>query len=228
MDAKSILDSLLQTGKNYAEQGKNLAEEKLDLPQEGPERDAMVSGLGKGAMAAGALALLLGTGAGRRLTGSALKIGSLAAIGGLAYKTFQDWQQTQSGASSPGTPINELANEDANVRSLSLVKAMIAAAKADGHIDAQEKQRINEQIHKMQLDDSTFAFLKQEIDRPLDVREIASLADTPESAAEIYVASLLVIDIDDPSERAYLDKLAQEMNLDRSLAASLEVQVKTV
>lgn len=228
MDAKSILESLLQTGKNYAEQGKNLAEEKLDMPQEGPERDAMVSGMGKGAMAAGALALLLGTGAGRRLTGSALKIGSLAAIGGLAYKTFQDWQQTQSGAPSLGTPINELANEDANVRSLSLVKAMIAAAKADGHIDAQEKQRINEQIHKMQLDDSTFAFLKQEIDRPLDVREIASLADTPESAAEIYVASLLVIDIDDPSERAYLDELAQEMNLDRSLTASLEVQVKTV
>ncbi|MCB1755817.1 MAG: tellurite resistance TerB family protein, partial [Gammaproteobacteria bacterium] len=96
----------------------------------------------------------------------------------------------------------------------------------DGHIDADERQRINEQIHKMQLDDSTFAFLKQEIEKPLDVVEIASQATTPESAAEIYVASLLVIDVDDPRERAYLDELARELDLAEGLSAQLEQQVK--
>ena len=209
-------------GSNTPNRVKNLAEDKLNIPAEGAERDAMMSGMGKGAMAAGALALLLGTGAGRRLTGSALKIGSLAAIGGLAYKTYKDWQDTQGGGPAPGTPVNELPDNQSNERSVALVKAMIAAAKADGHIDNQERQRINEQIHKLQLDDSTFAFLKQEIDRPLDVREIASLADSPESAAEIYVASLLVIDVDDPQERNYLNELAQELDLDGELAMSLE------
>ncbi len=226
MDAKSLLESLFETGKQYAQQGRNLAEEKLGVPEEGSERDAMMSGLGKGALAAGALAMLLGTGAGRRLTGSALKIGSLAAVGGLAYKTFQNWQSSQSKGQELGKPINELEGPEANDRSLALVKAMIAAAKADGHIDAAERERINGQINKMQLDDSTFAFLKQEIDQPLDVVDIARHADSPESAAEIYVASLLVIDVDSEKERAYLNELARELDLPNELAAELENKVQ--
>jgi len=43
-------------------------------------------------LAAGALAgLLLGTGTGRKITGSALKVGGLAAIAGLAYKAYQNY-----------------------------------------------------------------------------------------------------------------------------------------
>ncbi len=80
MDTKSLLDELLQSAKQMASQGQEVAETKLGVPEEGPDRDAMLKGMGKGAMAAGALALLLGTGAGRRLTGTALKLGSLAAI----------------------------------------------------------------------------------------------------------------------------------------------------
>ena len=228
MDAKAILESLLSTGKHYAEQGKNLAEEKLNMPAEGAERDAMVSGMGKGALAAGALALLLGTGAGRRLTGSALKVGSLAAIGGLAFKTYQNWQNQQQTPKDPGTPVNELSGAADEDRSIGLIKAMIAAAKADGHIDDQERARINEQMHKMQLDAGTLAFLKTEIDKPLDVIEVARHADTSESAAEIYLASVMVIDVDDPRERAYLDSLAKELDLDATLTMDLERQVKLV
>lgn len=226
MDAKAILESLLTTGKQYAEQGKNIAEQKLNVPGEGPERDAMVSGMGKGALAAGALALLLGTGAGRRLTGSALKVGSLAAIGGLAYKTYQNWQNQQQAPKDPGTPVNELSGAAAEDRSIGLIKAMIAAAKADGHIDNDERARINEQMHKMQLDAGTLAFLKSEVDKPLDVVDIARHADTPESAAEIYLASVMVIDIDDPREREYLNSLAKELDLAPGLASDLERQVK--
>lgn len=224
MDAKSILDSFLQTGKQYAEQGKNLAEDKLGLPEEGAEREAMLGGMGKGALAAGALALLLGTGAGRRLTGTALKVGSLAAIGSLAFKTYQGWQEGQGGETS-GTPVNSLFDDAANDRSITLVRAMIAAAKVDGHIDSAEQQRINEQIHKMNLDDSTFAFLKNEIEKPLDVSDIASQADSTETAAEIYLASLLVIEVDKERERQYLNDLAKALNLPDELASQLEEQV---
>ncbi|MDO6459087.1 tellurite resistance TerB family protein [Granulosicoccaceae sp. 1_MG-2023] len=228
MDAKAILENLLATGKQYAAQGKNLAEEKLNIPQEGPEREAMVSGMGKGALAAGALALLFGTGAGRRLTGSALKVGSLAAIGGLAYKTYQNWQNQQQTPKNPGTPVNELSGAAAEDRSIGLIKAMIAAAKADGHIDDQERARINEQMQKMQLDAGTLAFLKAEVDKPLDVTDVARHADSPESAAEIYLASVMVIDIDQPAEREYLSVLAKELDLDAALAMDLERQVKTL
>ena len=83
-------------------------------------------------------------------------------------------------------------------------------------------------MHKMQLDADTLVFLKSEIDKPLDVIEVARHADSPESAAEIYLASVMVIDIDDPRERAYLDSLAKELNLDATLTVDLEWQVKLV
>ena len=44
-------------------------------------------------IATGAIAaILLGTGAGRAITGTALKAGGLAAIAGLAYKAYQNYQ----------------------------------------------------------------------------------------------------------------------------------------
>jgi len=94
MDTQSFLDELLKTGKSYAEQGRKIAEEKLQMPEKGEGRDATIDGMKKGAMAAGVLALLLGTGAGRRVTGSALKIGSLAAIGSIGWKAYQNWQDS--------------------------------------------------------------------------------------------------------------------------------------
>ena len=91
MDTKLFLDELLKTGKDLAGKGQAIAEEKLQIPTEGAERDAQMDGIKKGAMAAGVLALLLGTKGGRKLSGSALKLGSLAAIGGIGYKAYQNW-----------------------------------------------------------------------------------------------------------------------------------------
>ena len=82
MDIKTIMEQMLQSSKELAQKGKDLAADKIGVPEESSaERDAMVSGLGKGAVAGGVLALLLGTRLGRRLTGKALKYGSLAALG---------------------------------------------------------------------------------------------------------------------------------------------------
>ena len=49
--------------------------------------------LGAGAALGGLGALILGTGAGRALAGSAVRLGGLALIGGLAYKAYQNYQQ---------------------------------------------------------------------------------------------------------------------------------------
>ena len=51
--------------------------------------------LGSGAALGGLGALVLGTGTGRSLAGSAIKLGGLALIGGLAYKAYQNYQQGQ-------------------------------------------------------------------------------------------------------------------------------------
>ena len=79
MDTEKLLEQILKSGQQMLDRGQEIAEDKLKIPEQGTERDAMFSGLGKGAMMAGGLAVLLGTGAGRRLTGGTLKLGGLAA-----------------------------------------------------------------------------------------------------------------------------------------------------
>ena len=82
------------------------------------------------------------------MTGSALKLGGLAAIGGLAYKAYQNYQNgKQPARRAAGRSPNccrRRADTDFNPAqapqgeaefTLALVRAMIAAAKADGHID---------------------------------------------------------------------------------------------
>ena len=58
-------------------------------------------------LAAGALvAVLLGTGAGRRSPARRLKLGGLAAIGGLAYKAYQNYQDGKQPAETPDASRN--------------------------------------------------------------------------------------------------------------------------
>lgn len=86
MDAKSVLEELLQTGRQMAAKSQAAIEQKLDIAEPGEKRDATLSGMKTGAVAAGVLALLLGTGAGRRVTGSALKLEAWPLWAGLPGK----------------------------------------------------------------------------------------------------------------------------------------------
>ena len=74
-----------------AAKGQAVVEKKLDIEEPGEKRDATISGLKTGAVAAGMMALLVGTKSGRKFTGSALKLGSLAAVGGIAWQAYQNW-----------------------------------------------------------------------------------------------------------------------------------------
>ncbi len=236
MDAQAILEALLNQGKELAAQGKNIAEQKLDIPAEGSEREAMLSGMGKGALAAGALALLLGTGAGRRITSTGLKLGSLAAIGGIGYQAFKKWQESQAAgndesSSQPtnqlaaGKPIQELPSQQANDRAESLLRAMIAAARVDGHIDSEEERKLSEQIEKLSMDSDVAKFFKEEMGKPVDPQAVAAGVDSQEAAMEIYLATLYIIGSQTPQERVYLDDLAKALNLPDSLVANLEAEM---
>ena len=228
MDVRALFDQLLQSGGELASKGQSLAEQKLNIPSEGSEREAALAGMGKGAAIAGVAALLLGTSAGRGLTGVAVKLGSLAAVGGLAYKAFQDWQARKEGApvADPGPAANTLSGPQLEQRSLALLRAMLAAAKADGHIDEQEQGRIDAYLQKLNLDPAALHFVKNELAKPLNVKEVAAGADSPAAAAEIYLTSLLTINIDSDQERTYLEELARELKLPPELVSELLDQAK--
>lgn len=191
---------------------------------------------GAGAGLAGVLAGgLLTSKAGRKIGKSALELGGAAAIAGLAYAA---WRKHQRGLapSAPATPLAEATpsalrsagflpapraaeGEDALARDL--LRAMLAAARADGKLDASERRKLSEQLARVESDEAERAALYAELERPVSIDEVAAAASTPQRAIELYVASLLAIEVDSAAERGYLAMLAARLELDDELVASL-------
>ena len=200
-----------------------------------------IRGAGGGALAGTIASLLLTSKKGREIGGEALKLGGMAAVGALAYKAYNDWQAgkpaspaQQQGQDLPprmlpapkGTPFNPATDVEQQTLARKLLRAMIAAAKCDGHIDADEQARIFSELDKLTLSPEEKGFVMDELRAKLDIDGVASAASSPEEAAEIYAASLLAIEADTPAERGYLAMLAARLRLDSDLAEHLNSSVR--
>jgi len=210
------------------------------------------SDLGKylvGGAAGGALGLLLGSKRGRSVGGKALKYGSVAAVGALAWKLYQDHQakqQAQQGMPQ-GRPMTgsvpvpgyvppavqpggfaALPAPQMELHAQAMLKAMIAAAKSDGHLDARERELLQGEMARLNADAETRAWFEAELAKPVEPAEVAAAVTSPEMAAEVYLASLLVVDETTTMERAYLDELARRLRLDPGLKADLEARAAQV
>lgn len=245
-DAKSLLDQFLGGGKapgGFSGEGGQQGQRGggFDLSQIGNQLGGLgggLGGLGGGALAGGLATLLLTSKKGRKLGGSALQLGGMAVVGALAYRAYQNYQagkQPQISASGvpalpapEGTPFNPVAEADQQRLGLNLMRAMIAAAKADGHVDAEEQANIFAQLDRLAMDSEAKAFVIDELRAPLDVDAVARDVRTPEEAAEIYTASLLAIDVDNPAERGYLALLAARLKLDDALVQHLHKTVEGI
>jgi uncharacterized membrane protein YebE (DUF533 family) len=197
-------------------------------------KDVRWEQVGAGAAVGGALGLLLGNKS-RKLGGmgsKAVKYGSVAALGYAAWKIYEQHQQNQRAAAPPASnpwPAQpqaqaQLASPELELHSRLMLKAMIAAAKADGHVDDRERGLIEAELQRQNAEPSERTWLEQELRRPLDPAEVAAAVTAPEQAAEVYLASLLVADETSFMERAYLDELARQLKLPDSLKRDLEAQ----
>lgn len=183
-------------------------------------------------IAGGLLALLLGTRSGKGVAGSAIKLGGLAAIASMAYQAYQNHQrgqaaQTGAGGASTGGAEPEFLPPPAGTDfdparapqgeeefALTLVRAMIAAARADGHIDDDERRRILDRVKLAGLDAESEQFL---------MGELAAEAQR----VELYTASRLAIEPDSRAERGYLDHLAGRLKLPDALVDHIEATVSS-
>ena len=223
MNTTSFLDQLLKTGSTA-----------LDGVTAG-----MQPGDGRkyatGAAVGGVLGLLLGSRGGRRLGGKAVKMGSVVALGALAWKAYGDWQRQNAAAAStaaapgaaPGAPIGGFAAlppPQVEQHSRAMLKALIAAAKSDGHLDEVERGQVEAELQRLSADAETRRWVDAEVRRPVDPADVAASASGPEMAAEIYLASVLVVDETTVMERAYLDELARQLKLAPGLKAELEAR----
>lgn len=225
-DPRALLEQLLNTGKQYVEKGQALAEEKLDIPESGEERDAMLNGLKRGALASAVLVGLLGTKGGRKLTGKAIKIGGLAALGTAAYKGYNNWKQTGNVMGDDNSPVHELSDASAENRGLLLIEALVAAANADGKVDDHEQQAIKHKILELHLPGEMAMVLENIIDSPLSAGELAQKVSSSTEAAEVYVAtSLLIGDDSSAAEKVYRDSLIAALGLAPELRKSLDSEL---
>lgn len=245
LDTKRLLDQFLGAGgkgtAGSSGQGFDLSRVG-DMAREfgaGGFGGGLPGGFGGGALAGGLAGILLGSKKGRKLGGSALKLGGMAVVGALAYKAYRDWQAGNAPAGVGSgttttevleapreTPFNPASEEEQQSLARNLLTSMIAAAKADGHIDAQEQANIFAQMDKLDLDADDKAFVLDQLRAPLDIDAVAGAARTPEEAAEIYVASLLAVDVDNAAERGYLAMLAARLGLDDALVEHLHATVE--
>lgn len=189
---------------------------------------AVNSDFGRGAVSGGMLGLFLGRNKKiRKLAG----YGGLAALGMMVYNTYGEYQRQQAGntpsavALPPPQTVDRLLPPQAEEHGAAILQALIAAAKADGHIDARERELIEGECARQGLPGEWQRWLHAELEKPLDPARIASAATSPELAAEMYLASLLVADQQSFMEKAYLDELARQLKLPPDLQTRLQSQV---
>lgn len=104
-------------------------------------------------------------------------------------------------------------NQDSRQEDLTaalILRAMVAAVKADGKFDEGERQKLMQ--HAEGASREEIAYINAELERHTRVDELAE--QVPEGMeAQIYVMSLMAIDLDNQKEAQYLHSLAQALSL---------------
>lgn len=127
-------------------------------------------------------------------------------------------------ASSPApAPVSPQNGPDAEeAEALLMVRAMIAAAKADGAVDSAERAAIAGQLDAAGLSAEERDFVLADFDRPLTPEALAKEARDPMMRARLYAAAFVGAGEVTPAERAWLDALARALKLDKATAAAIE------
>jgi uncharacterized membrane protein YebE (DUF533 family) len=107
-----------------------------------------------------------------------------------------------------------------------ILRAMITAANADGHIDDNERQRIYHQVDKFDLSTDDKAKLFDELRNPLSLEQLVDVVPDSQTAIEVYTASLLAIDEQQSASQYYLGHLASSMELPLELVEAMHKQAE--
>ncbi|WP_415763546.1 tellurite resistance TerB family protein [Pseudomonas sp. CP4] len=236
MNTRGLLDQLLKSGQDLLQNKAGGASNKsaagglgglLGGSSGASGLGGLLSGAGGGALAAGAMGLLLGNKKVRKVGGKVAIYGGLAALGVLAYKAYGNYN-AQKGSAPQNEPqtLDRLPPAQVEQHSQAILKALVAAAKADGHIDERERELIEGEFTKLDNDQELQHWLHAELNKPLDPTDVARAASTPEMAAEMYIASVMLVDEESFMEKSYLDELARQLKLEPGLKVELERQVR--
>lgn len=195
-----------------------------------------------GLLGAGALGALLGS----MISKKSLKNAALVGAGAVAWNFYQkwaqnrateqaspaggqNWQQPQpeirSGehhfGASQGQPAPRLALQQ-DATAMLLLRAMVFAARADGHIDASERERIAKVVEQMLPGQNSEQLVQSLLAEPLNPGIFTSQVTSTEQGEDLYRLSCLIVDIDHFMERSYMDGLAHALSIPAARKAQLE------
>lgn len=195
----------------------------------------MASGLG------GKLGDMLNSGAMGRIATSVLgnkeggfswlKGALLASAGTMLWKQLGQRMEQANAANPKYSKQNRAAPMQSSTagdqQAARFVRALIYAAKADGHIDDQEKANINSQIATLNLGRDGQALVNSIMEEPIDPSRVAVGVSDPQEALQLYTLSAAVINPDQFMEKSYLDALAQALNIPDDIRDQVAQEVHT-
>lgn len=248
IDVNKLLNTVL-TGDTAARQGDAEVEQPVDRGRRsglGEFLSSNVGTLGTGALAGGLAGTLLTSRHARKFAGSALQVGAVALLGGLAFKAYSNYRDgrplvpqnirdvlgglspQQVGAAQPasGGLLSPPSALPVDSTATLLLRAMIGSAMADGRLDETERSRLIERPEASGLPSEERHFLESLIAHPDTPEQLAAAANSPETAVQMYLAAFIAIDADTPREAAWLDELANKLGLDPLLRRNIEAAAR--
>lgn len=102
------------------------------------------------------------------------------------------------------------AEDEDEISAALMLRAIIQAVKCDGVLDAAEKRKLTEAMGD--ADPAEVQAVNAELQRPVDVEALVRMVPNG-MEAQVYLASLSAIDLDQQAEAQYLHALAQALEL---------------
>lgn len=201
------------------------------------------SGIGgglAGGVAGGALLSALASKRGKKTAKTLLQAGGLAAVGGLAWKAYKNYQQS---ANQPTAGKQQeihaahwrgleegrfaaISQQKSNGQGILLLRAMISAAMADGQLSALEQAKIFAEVNNLELTNEERNTLFEELANPWDIDDFRLKVIDPVIAIEVYTAAMMTVDQNCEQGRHYLGDLSMALGIPDPLVASLRARLQ--
>lgn len=127
-------------------------------------------------------------------------------------------------ASGPAPAAQQTAPPTAEDQEMArrLIQVMVAAAHADGTLDADEEKRILDRLRSANLTQEEKMFLLEELRHPRPLAELTAGISNLRLAQTLYAVALSAINIDTDSERQWIDELGSALGLSAEIRRFIE------
>jgi len=105
-----------------------------------------------------------------------------------------------------------------------MIRVMVAAAHADGAMDAEEERAVLDRLRGAELTQEERMFLLGELHQPRSLEELTAGISDPAVAKTMYMLAVAAIEIDTEAERAWLNELARHLGISREMQSFIEEQ----